>query len=134
MAYQIMAPQLIDTETSELLEFTPNNISELDNDVLERLVEDVRKLDKFKKVGEEELKKRLEDGKKFNKVSLNKPQMMTVIASDERLVKALINKYGYESITPLSLTQLKKKYGEVVEKDIEPWLVKKPKKPALKFD
>ncbi|MCH4169547.1 MAG: hypothetical protein LKF42_09840 [Streptococcaceae bacterium] len=134
MAYQIMAPQLIDTETSELLEFTPNNISELDNDVLERLVEDVRKLDKFKKVGEEELKKRLEDGKKFNKVSLGKPQMMTVIASDERLVKALINKYGYESILPLSLTQLKKKYGEAVEKDIEPWLVQKPKKPALKFD
>lgn len=134
MAYEIIAPQLIDTETSELLEFTPNNIPELPNDTLERLVADVRKLDKFKKNGEEELKKRLEEGEKFTKVSLGKPQMMSVITSDEILKKALVNKYGWESVEPLSLTQLKKKYGEGIEKDIESYIVQKPKKPALKFE
>ncbi|MBS7578322.1 MULTISPECIES: hypothetical protein [unclassified Enterococcus] len=134
MVYQIMAPQVIDTETSELLEFTPNNIAELPNETLERLVADAKRIDKFKTVGEKELKERLEKGGKFSKVSFAKPAIEKVLTNDNKRKRELVIKYGWDCVKLETLTQLKKIYGEKIEDEISDLIVEKPKKPALKWE
>ncbi len=124
----------IDFETGEILNITPKDVKSLDNEALAEFAIEIKRFDKLKKEAENELKTRLLSGGHFESVSLGKAQMTSVIVVDDKAKMALVNKYGWDSVEPLSLTQLKKKYGEGIEKDLEPYIVFKPKAQALKWD
>lgn len=131
-----MSLQLIpmDRETGEVLEFRPSMIKELDNSDLTAFLEAVKAADKMKKEAEKEVKKRLDEGQNFTRLSYGKQQFTREIVMDNTAKTALIRKYGLDSVVPLSVTQLEKKYGEDIYKDIEQFIIQKPKKPALKWD
>ena len=131
-----MSLQLIpmDRETGEVLEFRPSMIKELDNSDLTAFLEAVKAADKMKKEAEKEVKKRLDEGQNFTRLSYGKQQFTREIVMDNTAKTALIRKYGLESVEPLSVAKLEKKYGEGIYKDIEQFIIQKPKKPALKWD
>lgn len=131
-----MSLQLIpmDRETGEVLEFRPTMIKELDNIDLTAFLEAVKAADKMKKEAEKEVKKRLDEGQNFTRLSYGKKQFTREIVMDNTAKTALIRKYGLDSVVPLSVTQLEKKYGEDIYKDIEQFIIQKPKKSALKWD
>ncbi|MDT2620410.1 DUF2800 domain-containing protein [Lactococcus petauri] len=131
-----MSLQLIpmDRETGEVLEFRPSMIKELDNSDLTAFLEAVKAADKMKKEAEKEVKKRLDEGQNFTRLSYGKQQFTREIVMDNTAKTALIRKYGLESVEPLSVAKLEKKYGEVIYKDIEQFIIQKPKKPAIKWD
>ncbi|WP_285009438.1 DUF2800 domain-containing protein [Lactococcus formosensis] len=131
-----MSLQLIpmDRETGEVLEFRPSMIKELDNSDLTAFLEAVKAADKMKKEAEKEVKKRLDEGQNFTRLSYGKQQFTREIVMDNAAKTALIRKYGLESVEPLSIAKLEKKYGEGIYKDIEQFIIQKPKKPAIKWD
>lgn len=131
-----MSLQLIpmDRETGEVLEFRPSMIKELDNSDLTAFLEAVKAADKMKKEAEKEVKKRLDEGQNFTRLSYGKQQFTREIVMDNTAKTALIRKYGLDSVEPLSVAKLEKKYGEGIYKDIEQFIIQKPKKPALKWD
>lgn len=131
-----MSLQLIpmDRETGEVLEFRPSMIKELDNSDLTAFLEAVKAADKMKKEAEKEIKKRLDEGQNFTRLSYGKQQFTREIVMDNTAKTALIRKYGLESVEPLSIAKLEKKYGESILEDIEQFIIQKPKKPAIKWD
>lgn len=124
----------MDPETGEVFEFRPSMIKELDNIDLTAFLSAIKAADKLKKEAEKEVKKRLDEGQNFTRLSYGKKQFTRELVMDNTAKTALIRKYGLDSVVPLSVTQLEKKYGEDIYKDIEQFIIQKPKKPALKWD
>ena len=131
-----MSLQLIpmDRETGEVLEFRPSMIKELDNSDLTAFLEAVKAADKMKKEAEKEVKKRLDEGQNFTRLSYGKNQFTREIVMDNTAKTALIRKYGLDSVEPLSVAKLEKKYGEDIYKDIEQFIIQKPKKAKIEWD
>ena len=92
------------------------------------------KKDKLKKEAEKEVKKRLDEGQLFSRLSYSKQQYTRVLAMDNAAKMALIRKYGLDSVVPLIINQLEKKYGESVYEDIQPYIVENPKAQSIKWD
>ncbi len=131
-----MSLQLIpmDRETGEVLEFRPSMIKELDNSDLTAFLEAVKAADKMKKEAEKEVKKRLDEGQNFTRLSYGKQQFTRELVMDNAAKTALIRKYGLESVEPLSIAKLEKKYGEGILEDIEQFIIMKPKKAKIEWD
>lgn len=124
----------IDAETGDIIDFRPSMLKEMDNSDLTAFLAAVKVADKMKKEAEKEVKKRLDEGQNFTRLSYGKQQFTREIVMDNTAKTALIRKYGLESVEPLSVAKLEKKYGEGIYKDIEQFIIQKPKKSALKWD
>lgn len=132
MANLILQPY--DRDTGEIIDINPNEVDKLQNDDLAYLLSVLKAFDKTKKKAEEEIKKRLDEGQSFARLSYGNPTMTRVLKLDDGAKKALIKKYGWDSVEPLSITQLEKKYGEEVYKDLESYIVQTPRKPSIQWD
>ena len=125
----------VDLETGERLEFTPSNIKQLGNDDLANLLSQLKVFEKLKKEAELEIKKRLDSGQKFTRVSYDEKFSYTrVLVLDEEAKKSLIRNYGLESVEPLSIAKLEKKYGEGIYDKLQPFIVEKPRAKSIKWD
>ncbi|ABF22558.1 unknown [Lactococcus phage Q54] len=124
----------VDVNTGERLELNPSIVKDLENADLTALLAQLKALDKLKKKAEEEVKKRLDEGQQFNRVQYGKQSFNKVLALDNKAKHALMKKYGWDSLTSLTLKQLTDKFGEEVEKDLEPYIVLKPKKQSIVWD
>ena len=125
----------VDLETGERLEFTPSNIKQLGNDDLANLLSQLKVFEKLKKEAELEIKKRLDSGQKFTRVSYDEKVSYTrVLVLDEEAKKSLIRNYGLESVEPLSIAKLEKKYGEGIYDKLQPFIVEKPRAKSIKWD
>ena len=125
----------VDLETGERLEFSPSNIKQLGNDELANLTSNLKVMEKLKKEAEKEIKKRLDSGQKFTRVSYDEKDSWTrVLVLDEEAKKSLIRNYGLESVEPLSIAKLEKKYGEGIYEKLQPFIVEKPRAKSIKWD
>ena len=124
----------IDAETGDIIDFCPSMLKKLNNSDLTSFLAAVKVADKMKKEAENEIKKRLDEGQVFTRLSYSDPQFTRTIVAPPEVKAALIKKYGYDSVEPLTIAKLEKKYGEEVYQDLEPYIVLKPKKPAIKWD
>jgi hypothetical protein len=124
----------MDTETGEVLEFRPSMIKELNNSDLTSFLAAIKGADKMKKEAEKEIKKRLDEGQVFTRLSYGKQQFTRELVMDNAAKTDLIRKYGLDSVVPLSVAQLEKKYGEGIYKDVEQFIIQKPKKQAIVWD
>lgn len=124
----------VDMETGERFELNPSVIKELDNGQLTAFLAQLKTFDTLKKKAEEEVKKRLDEGQEFKRVQYGKQSFNKVLTLDNKAKHALMKKYGWDSLTSLTLKQLKDKYGEEVEKDLEPYIILKPKKQSIVWD
>ncbi len=124
----------INRETGEIIDFEPAMIKKLENSELASLLSNVKIIEKIKKEAEKEVKDRLEEGQLFKRLSFGKQQYTKVLSVDEKVKAALVKKYGWDSVEPLTINQLEKKYGEQVYKDLEPYIVEKPKARPISWD
>lgn len=124
----------LDGETGETLLLNPSMIKDWNNSELQNACSQLKALEKIKKEVEKEIKKRLDEGQQFTRLSYGKQQYTRVISAPPEVKAALIKKYGYDSVEPLSIAKLEKKFGEEIYKDLQPYIVEKPKSPAIKWD
>lgn len=125
----------VNRETGECLELTPSIVKELENDDLANLTASLKILEKLKKESEKEIKSRLDKGQKFSRVSYPEKTTYTRnLVLDDEAKKSLIRNYGLDSVEPLSITKLEKKYGEIIYEKLQPFIVETPKAKAIKWD
>lgn len=124
----------LDGETGETLLLNPSMVKDWNNSELQNACSQLKTLEKIKKEVDKEIKKRLDEGQRFTRLSYGKQQYTRVISAPPEVKAALIKKYGYGSVEPLSITKLEKKFGEEIYKDLQPYIVEKPKSPAIKWD
>ncbi|OFI46729.1 hypothetical protein BG262_02720 [Floricoccus penangensis] len=124
----------IDRETGEFADFDLSIIKDLSNDDVANLRVDTKKIEAIGKAADKEIKERLDKGEKFTRVSYGNPQVTRNLILDESAKKALIKKYGWESVEPLTIAKLEKKFGEKITEDLEPYIVNVPKNPAIQWD
>ena len=125
--------EAFDLETGQVVALTPEYIKQLDDDTLARFLYESKRFAKLPKAGEEELKSRLESGKRFSMVDFGKPAKTTTIADNNARKRELVIKHGWDCVSLKSLTELKKIYGEKFEDEISDLIVIGEKNPALKW-
>lgn len=125
----------VNRETGECLELTPSIVKELENDDLASLTASLKILEKLKKEAEKEIKARLDEGQKFSRVSYPEKTTYTRnLVLDDEAKKSLIRNYGLDSVEPISITKLEKKYGEGIYEKLQPYIIETPKNKAIKWD
>lgn len=125
----------VNRETGECLELTPTIVKELENDDLANLTASLKILEKLKKEAEKEIKERLDEGQKFSRISY--PEKTTYTRNlflDDEAKKSLIRNYGLDSVEPLSIAKLEKKFGESIYEKLQPYIVEVPKAKAIQWD
>ena len=125
----------VDLETGERIELTPSNIKQLGNDELANLTSNLKAMEKLKKEAEQEIKSRLDKGEKFTRASYpDKTTYTRVLKLDDEAKRSLIKNYGWDSVEPLSITKLEKKFGESIYEKLQPFIVEVPKAKAVQWD
>ena len=134
MAFEIRnIGEALDLDTGQVVALTPDYIKQLDDETLAQFIYESKRFAKLPKAGEEELKSRLESGKRFSMVDFGKPAKITTIADNNARKRELVIKHGWDCVSLKSLTELKKIYGEKFEDEISDLIVIGEKNPALKW-
>ena len=134
MAFEIRnIGEALDLDTGQVVALTPDYIKQLDDETLAQFIYESKRFAKLPKAGEEELKSRLESGKRFSMVDFGKPTKTTTIADNNARKRELVIKHGWDCVSLKSLNELKKIYGEKFEDEISDLIVIGEKNPALKW-
>ena len=134
MAFEIRnIGEALDLDTGQVVTLTPDYIKQLDDDTLAQFIYESKRFAKLPKAGEEELKSRLESGKRFSMVDFGKPSKTKTIADNNARKRELVIKHGWDCVSLKSLNELKKIYGEKFEDEISDLIVIGEKNPALKW-
>lgn len=134
MAFEIRnIGEALDLDTGQVVALTPDYIKQLDDETLAQFIYESKRFAKLPKAGEEELKSRLESGKRFSMVDFGKPAKTTTIADNNSRKRELVIKHGWDCVSLKSLNELKKIYGEKFEDEISDLIVIGEKNPALKW-
>ena len=134
MAFEIRnIGEALDLETGQVVALTPDYIKQLDDETLAQFIYESKRFAKLPKAGEEELKSRLESGKRFSMVDFGKPAKITTIADNNARKRELVIKHGWDCVSLKSLNELKKIYAEKFEDEISDLIVIGEKNPALKW-
>ena len=124
----------VDRETGETFIFEPAMVNKMDNSELTGLLAQLKVLDKIKKATEKEVKKRLDEGQQFNRLSYGKAAQQKVLTMTNKQKYDLVKSHGWDCVEPIALTKLKSKFGDGIEQELEQSIVYKDKKAPLKWD
>ena len=124
----------LNRETGELVTLDPSMVTSMNNADLQDFYANLKVIESLKKKAEAEIKRRLDEGQLFKRLSYSKQQYTRVLSMDNAAKMALIRKYGLDSVVPLTINQLEKKYGESIYEDIQPYIVENPKAQSIKWD
>ena len=109
MAFEIRnIGEALDIETGQVVALTPDYIKQLDDETLAKFLYESKRFAKLPKAGEEELKNRLESGKRFSMVDFGKPAKTKTIADNNARKRELVIKHGWDCVSFKSLNELKK--------------------------
>ena len=134
MAFEIRnIGEALDLDTGQVVALTPDYIKQLDDETLAQFIYESKRFAKLPKAGEEELKSRLESGKRFSMVDFGEPAKTKTIADSNARKRELVIKHGWDCVSLKSLNELKKIYGEKFEDEISDLIVIGEKNPALKW-
>ena len=125
--------EALDLDTGQVVALTPDYIKQLDDETLAQFIYESKRFAKLPKAGEEELKSRLESGKRFSMVELKEPAKTKTISDNNARKRELVIKHGWDCVSLKSLNELKKIYGEKFEDEISDLIVIGEKNPALKW-
>ena len=88
----------------------------------------------YSKKGETEVKKRLDEGQQFNRLSYGKAAQQKVLTMTNKQKYDLVKAHGWDCVEPITFTKLKSKFGDGIEQELEQSIVYKDKKAPLKWD
>ncbi|KGH66816.1 hypothetical protein X291_02265 [Oenococcus oeni IOEB_C23] len=108
-------------------------ISELSNEDLESIAYTIKALKNPIKNVEDETKKRLINGSQFVHIHLTEANRQLLNGDNDQTKKKFYQKYGLDAFVLKSPTQLKKKFGDVIQEDLDGVVVYE-KQSRVKFD
>lgn len=108
-------------------------VSELTNEDLENVAYTIKALKNPIKNVEDETKKRLINGSQFVHIHLTEANRQLLNGDNEQIKKEFYQKYGLDAFVLKSPTQLKKKFGDVIQEDLDDVVVYE-KQSRVKFD
>ncbi|CAM3193303.1 hypothetical protein LAHI110946_10105 [Lactococcus hircilactis] len=124
----------LNRETGEIVTLDPSMVTSMNNADLQDFYANLKVIESLKKKAEAEIKRRLDEGQLFKRLSYGKVQYQRVLTLENEDKAKLVNKYGFECMVPLTINQLEKKYGESIYQELERFIVMKPKNQAIKWD
>ena len=100
MAFEIRnIGEALDLDTGQVVALTPDYVKQLDDETLAQFIYESKRFAKLPKAGEEELKSRLESGKRFSMVDFGKPAKTTTIADNNARKRELVIKHGWDCVS-----------------------------------
>lgn len=124
----------LNRETGELVTLDPSMVISMNNADLQDFYANLKVIESLKKKAETEIKRRLDEGQLFKRLSYGKTQYQRVLKLENEDKAKLVNKYGFDCMEPLTINKLEKKYGESIYQELERFIVMKPKAQAIKWD
>lgn len=121
-------------QDGERVGLDPSIIKSMDNIELTEFFSQLKVLKDMYNKTEKEVKKRLDEGQKFNRLSYGKGAKKKVIQMTNQQKFDLVTKHGWDCVVPLTLKQLIELCGKDIEKEIEQSIVFTENKPSLKWD
>lgn len=106
----------------------------MDNITLTEFLAQAKIISDLYKKGETEVKKRLDEGQQFNRLSYGKAAQQKVLTMTNKQKYDLVKAHGWDCVEPITFTKLKSKFGDGIEQELEQSIVYKDKKAPLKWD
>ncbi|KRN75648.1 hypothetical protein IV73_GL000138 [Weissella kandleri] len=106
-------------------QLTKQQIANMSNDQLEEFAYISKYIEPTFKAAKDELKRRFETGQKFNHAQYTE-SMRATIPDNEKNKQAFFKKYGLDAFAIKTPKQLKTKFGEDIESDLDKVTVYKP--------
>ncbi len=127
--------QLIPVDSDgQRVDLNPSAIKDMDNITLTEFLAQAKIIADLYKKGETEVKKRLDEGQQFNRLSYGKAAQQKVLTMTNKQKYDLVKAHGWDCVEPITLTKLKSKFGDGIEQELEQSIVYKDKKAPLKWD
>lgn len=98
--------------------FSPEYLKNVDNEQLEDVAYISRIVKKALANPEKELKARLGDGTKFNRVEMGHSTKRMLPQDDDKIKKAFVKKYGWDAVQVKTPAQLEKVFGDGIKEDL----------------
>ena len=128
-----MELQLIPVDgDGQRVDLNPSVIKHMDNITLTEFLAQAKIIaDLYKKV-ETEVKKRLDEGQQFNRLSYGEPAKRRVLKMNNKQKRDLVISRGWDCVEPIPLGKLIEKFGKDIENELPVVIVEN--KAPLKWD
>lgn len=124
----------VNGDTGERINLNPSVLKEMDNITLTEFYAQLKVVADLYKKADTEVKKRLDEGQQFNRLSYGKATQQKVLTMNSKQKRDLVMNHGWDCVEPISLTKLKSMFGNSIEQELEQSIVIKAKKAPLKWD
>ena len=104
----------------------------MDNITLTEFLAQAKIISDLYKKGETEVKKRLDEGQQFNRLSYGEPAKRRVLKMNNKQKRDLVISRGWDCVEPIPLGKLIEKFGKDIENEL-PVVITENKAP-LKWD
>ena len=128
-----MELQLIPVDgDGQRVDLNPSAIKDMDNITLTEFLAQAKIISDLYKKGETEVKKRLDEGQQFNRLSYGKASERRVLKMNNKQKRDLVISRGWDCVEPIPLGKLIEKFGKDIENEL-PVVITENKAP-LKWD
>ena len=125
--------QLIPVDADgQRIDLNPSAIKDMDNITLTEFLAQAKIISDLYKKGETEVKKRLDEGQQFNRLSYGKASERRVLKMNNKQKRDLVISRGWDCVEPIPLGKLIEKFGRDIENELP--VVTTKNKPPLKWD
>ena len=114
------------------VELNPSAIKDMDNITLTEFLAQAKIIADLYKKGETEVKKRLDEGQEFKRLSYGEPAKRRVLKMNNKQKRDLVISRGWDCVEPIPLGKLIEKFGKDIENEL-PVVITENKAP-LKWD
>ncbi|MCI2095874.1 MAG: hypothetical protein LKK07_10060 [Lactococcus lactis] len=128
-----MELQLIPVDgDGQRVDLNPSAIKDMDNITLTEFLSQAKIIADLYKKGETEVKKRLDEGQVFKRLSYGEPAKRRVLKMNNKQKRDLVISRGWDCVEPIPLGKLIEKFGKDIENEL-PVVITENKVP-LKWD
>lgn len=125
--------QLIPVDADgQRVDLNPSAIKDMDNVTLTEFLAQAKIIADLYKKGETEVKKRLDEGQQFNRLSYGEPAKRRVLKMNNKQKRDLVISRGWDCVEPIPLGKLIEKFGKDIENELPVVIVEN--KAPLKWD
>lgn len=128
-----MELQLIPVDgDGQRVDLNPSAIKDMDNITLTEFLAQAKIIADLYKKGETEVRKRLDKGQQFKRLSYGEPAKRRVLKMNNKQKRDLVISRGWDCVEPIPLGKLIEKFGKDIENELP--VVLTENKAPLKWD
>ena len=100
------------------VDLNPSAIKDMDNITLTEFLAQAKIISDLYKKGETEVKKRLDEGQQFKRLSYGEPAKRRVLKMNNKQKRDLVISRGWDCVEPIPLGKLIEKFGKDIENEL----------------